>query len=917
MDLNQRKLTKSEWESIELPVSFQEKDVLGLIIQGFHNVNIKYNKHNSLFQFLKIEYNETMEDHLYNKYFAPKINEMKKKYTNSEEIFNVQPKSNPNIKKADIIRIEKNDTSKLNSDIVYEYLLLNNIEEILKYIQKKSFKWLFHYFTLSKLIKNSISNLNRHVVQITNNILSKFEEDVDMTKIIENSVDFIEKNELILKYSDMSLYEHQKKIFNIMQNPDFDTRLDLYRKEIKIQKKREDNDEYDSDESCEETKNSSVVKTIQPNKPKIILYIAPTGTGKTLTPIGVSEKNRVIFVCAARHVGLALARSAISVGKKIAFAFGCSSADDIRLHYFAAKEYTTNKRSGQIKKVDNSVGDKVEIIICDLKSYLPAMYYMKAFNPVENIVTYWDEPTITLDYDSHELHKIIQENWKNNLIPNMILSSATLPKLHELTDTLEDFKNKFAGANVYNIVSHDCKKSIPILNKNGYVVLPHYLSTEYTEVLKIVEHCENNLTLLRYFDLEEIVNFIMVVEKNDYIMNNMKIKRNFPSLDDVNMQNIKLYYLKLLKNIVKGTWGAIYITLKNQKTKRILPNNYIDSKGNTIKKTISVDSNIFRNVSQEKMEGTQLKKMVSHQNIETLPDIEDGNCALYVSTKDAYTLTDGPTLFLAEDVEKIAKFCIQQANIPSKVMEDIIEKINFNNGVNEKIVILERDLEDMIEKKTMKEHMSDDSFAAKKFKSEPKTRTKDFGEKDKDINKINNELEILRSMIKTAELNETFVPNKPLHLKKWAEHMNTTSAFTSDIEENIVIEIMMLNDIADSWKILLLMGIGVFTNHPSITYTEIMKKMADQQKLYMIIGSSDYIYGTNYQFCHAYLSKDMKLTQEKIIQAMGRIGRNNIQQNYTIRFRDEEQIKKLFYKEEDKIEVKNMNLLFNSSQTNI
>jgi hypothetical protein len=314
------------------------------------------------------------------------------------------------------------------------------------------------------------------------------------------------------------------------------------------------------------------------------------------------------------------------------------------------------------------------------------------------------------------------------------------------------------------------------------------------------------------------------------------------------------------------------------------------------------------------MEGAKLKKIMSHQVIQKSSNDgnDSGNCALYVSTKDAYTLTDGPTLFLAEDVEKIAKFCIQQANIPSKVMEDIVEKINFNNGVNEKIVILERDLEDMIEKKSMKEHMSDDSFAAKKFKSEPKTRTKDFGEKDKDINKINNELEILRSMIKTAELNETFIPNKSLHLKKWAEHMNTTGAFTSDIEENIVVEIMMLNDIADSWKILLLMGIGVFTSHPSITYTEIMKKMADQQKLYMIIGSSDYIYGTNYQFCHAYLSKDMKLTQEKIIQAMGRIGRNNIQQNYTIRFRDDEQIKKLFYKEEDKIEVKNMNLLFNS-----
>ena len=889
MDLNQRKLTKSEWESIEVPVSFQEKDILNLITQGYHNVNIKYNKHNSLFQFLKIDYNETMEDHLYNKYFAPKINEMKKIHS-TEEIFNVQSKSNPSIKKADIIRIEKNDTSKLNADIVYEYLLLNNIEEILKYKQKKNSKWLFYYFSLNKLIKNTISNLNRHVVQITNNLLSKFEEDVDMTMIIENSVDFIEKNDLILKYSDMTLYEHQKKIFNIMQNPDFDTRLDLYHKTLK--KNKENNHDYDSDdtdESVEETKNSAV-KKIQPNNPKIILYIAPTGTGKTLTPIGVSEKNRVIFVCAARHVGLALARSAISVGKKIAFAFGCSSADDIRLHYFAAKEYTTNKRSGQIKKVDNSVGDKVEIIICDLKSYLPAMYYMKAFNPVENIVTYWDEPTITLDYDTHELHKIIQDNWTNNLIPNMILSSATLPKLHELTDVLEDFKNKFAGATIYNIVSHDCKKSIPILNKNGYVVLPHYLSTEYSEVLQIVEHCENNLTLLRYFDLKEIVDFILFVNKNDYCMSNMKIKRNFPCIDEVNMQNIKLYYLKLLKNIISGTWGAIYISLKQTRTKRILPNDTIDPKGVAIK-----------NVKQ--------------QVIQNLNEADSGNCALYVSTKDAYTLTDGPTLFLAEDVEKIAKFCIQQANIPSKVMEDIVEKINFNNGVNEKIVILERNLEDTIEKKTMKEHMSDDSFAAKKFKSEPKNRDKDFGENDKDINKINNELEILRSMIKTAELNETFIPNKPLHLKKWAEHMNTAGAFTSDIEENIVVEIMMLNDVADSWKILLLMGIGVFTNHPSITYTEIMKKMADQQKLYMIIGSSDYIYGTNYQFCHAYLSKDMKLTQEKIIQSMGRIGRNNIQQSYTIRFRDDDQVKKLFYKEEDKIEVKNMNLLFSSSQT--
>jgi hypothetical protein len=125
---------------------------------------------------------------------------------------------------------------------------------------------------------------------------------------------------------------------------------------------------------------------------------------------------------------------------------------------------------------------------------------------------------------------------------------------------------------------------------------------------------------------------------------------------------------------------------------------------------------------------------------------------------------------------------------------------------------------------------------------------------------------------------------------------------------------MLLHGIEDSWKVLLMMGIGVFTNHNNITYTEIMKKLADSQKLYMIIASSDYIYGTNYQFCHAYLSKDLNLTQEKIVQALGRVGRFNIQQNYTVRFRDDSQILKLLTTETDKPEVINMNKLFNSTK---
>ena len=90
-----------------------------------------------------------------------------------------------------------------------------------------------------------------------------------------------------------------------------------------------------------------------------------------------------------------------------------------------------------------------------------------------------------------------------------------------------------------------------------------------------------------------------------------------------------------------------------------------------------------------------------------------------------------------------------------------------------------------------------------------------------------------------------------------------------------------------------------------------MKKLAEHQKLYLIIASSDCIYGTNYQFCHGYLSKDLQnMTQEKMIQAFGRVGRQNNQMDYTIRIRDVDLIKKLFLPEENKIEVKNMNRLF-------
>lgn len=195
----------------------------------------------------------------------------------------------------------------------------------------------------------------------------------------------------------------------------------------------------------------------------------------------------------------------------------------------------------------------------------------------------------------------------------------------------------------------------------------------------------------------------------------------------------------------------------------------------------------------------------------------------------------------------------------------------------------------------------------------------------------------LREQVKMVTLNEIFIPNTDEHYQYWCNRggdsrsssssscdgIDGSKRFSSDVDPDTVERIMLL-PIDNSWKLLLLMGIGVITTPDEITgtggsstqYNDIIKTLAQTQKLYLIIASSDYIYGTNYQFCHGYIGKDLSdMTQEKTVQAMGRIGRNALQQDYTIRFRDDELIKKLFTSvpKDEKMEVVNMNRLFTSN----
>jgi hypothetical protein len=850
MDTTQQtRLTKAEWDSVEVPVTDSEKRVLKLIIDGYSDVNIKHNDSKSLLNYAKIEKSDMIEIYFYNKFFQPIVTEIiKTTKTKAPEIvgFIVKEAKGTKLKTADTIRIT-NMTANIETmqSTIIEFIYLGFVKEMLTLFNTEKMRYTFYLYSLIQLQNIQVANINKHVLDFITICLDYVKSKPVLTNVLYNAYECIEKNPNIYKYGDISLYDHQKRLFS------------LFRK------------------SHEEQYNACS---------KLVLYIAPTGTGKTLSPIGLVKNHRVIFVCAARHVGLALAKSAISAQKCVAFAFGCETASDIRLHNFAASVYKINKRSGGIGKIDNTVGNKVELMICDAKSYLVAMYYMMSFNDKHRIITYWDEPTIGLDCENHVLHQTIHRNWSENEIPNIVLSSATLPNATELMPMIMDFRRKFIiTPEVTTIQSFDFNKSISVINKMGFCVCPHNMFENYRDMQECIDYCNENQTLLRYFDLNEIIKFIVYLKESRFIPEHLVPETYFENnVAKIKMNSIKKYYLELMQNIEDDAWPTIYRYVKTMMKPKFdkTPENVFKKSTSLNGNTSAVSGKPLARTSSVSTEPTFIEKAKANS-------IASGGILL--TTADANTLTDGPTIYLTESISTISNFYIQQSNIPKKVFDEMMHKIGFNNAILEKIAKLEAKLEDELKGVEVKD----------------KTNMNIDDLKTTSADRIDRQIEELKTQFITISLDSVYVPNTTEHQNIWVPKI-VENAFIPTINSDITKRVMEL-EIDDRLKILLLLGIGSFEYQDNTTYTEIVKEMANQKRLFMIIASSDYIYGTNYQFCHEVIGKDLvNMSQQKTIQALGRVGRNNIQQDYTARFRDDAIIYNLFKPITENIEAVNM-----------
>jgi len=863
MDLTQNKLSRAEWDNIEIPVNENERKILHVIMNGYTQVNIRSNDNQSMLQILHIAPSDEMHSYFYREYFEREISAIEATMASYKTKKGEAPSTIPgllsdwktseqsllsatkSLKKADIIRV-KNMSSSVQTykSSIYEYVLIDFCSKVLCSLSKNTSEYGFYLYTLIHIKNNSVPHLNTHVLHFVHWVIDLGIQKTNIREVFDNAHLFIEKNKYIFKYQDITLYDHQKQLFSVFRN--------------------------------------------RPSTPRLVLYSAPTGTGKTMSPLGLASEYKIVFVCVARHVGLALAKSAISLGKKVAFAFGCETASDIRLHYFSAVNYTVNKKSGGIGKVDNSIGTNVEIMICDVKSYLTAMHYMLAFNSDSQLITYWDEPTITMDYVDHPLHETIHRNWSENRISKMVLSCATLPKEREIEDVIIDFRMKFENAEINHITSFDCKKSISILNKDGYCVLPHLMFNDYTDMIRCVNHCYDNNNLLRYLDLEEIIKFIGYADAHEYTRAPYTINTYFESIQMITMDSIKMLYLEILKRIDPAMYPIIHIHMITHATEKYKS----ATSGDHLRKVKSLEP---MNSATTAATTNGIVRTYSQQPQPSAKSASNPAKGIQITTADAHTLTDGPTIFLAEDVDKIGKFCVQQSKIPESVFSGIMQKIEENEVVQKKIEKLEKELED--------------SMAAKGADESKEKKMERAATNDKSIQQLNTMLDNMRQNIKVVRLDAKYVPNTKPHQDIWWSDI-VENAFVPDIDDIVVKRIMGLN-VENGIKLLLLLGIGTFTNEPNVQYMEIMKELATQQKLYVIIAQSDYIYGTNYQFCHGFISKDLvNMTQQKTIQAMGRIGRNNIQQDYTVRFRDDAVLTRLFLPMTENLEAINMCKLF-------
>ena len=222
MDLHQSKLTKAEWETIEKPVSESEKKVLTMIMNGYVEKNIRYNDTKSFLSFTKIEKAPEIEYFIFKKYFQNDMQHAINKYAKGTSMSNItdmhflEGNEIKHLKSSDSIRIQNAEQNiENNKKKVFEYILIELFVQLVRYYSKKKNNYIFYLYTLIHMKNATIDNINKFVLGYIDKVVQYISSKVFISDVLYMAYELIEQNKYLIKYSDMELYSHQKKIFKI------------------------------------------------------------------------------------------------------------------------------------------------------------------------------------------------------------------------------------------------------------------------------------------------------------------------------------------------------------------------------------------------------------------------------------------------------------------------------------------------------------------------------------------------------------------------------------------------------------------------------------------------------------------------------------------------------------------------------
>lgn len=211
MNLTQQKLTKSEWEFLELPINKREKYILKFIHKGYRETSLTENPNNSLISYLKInvEDYEDFHKYFYNKYYEDVIHKLVKNYNLKYKLkINIKKL---NIKKANKIRIRKiNIKEILEKNNIFENVLMEQLTMYFKTSSKS--KKCYYYYSLLQLSKRKVKLVNYLLLKFIDYVLETFKHKINITNLIKHSYKYIEENHLLTEYNDVSLFSHQKNV---------------------------------------------------------------------------------------------------------------------------------------------------------------------------------------------------------------------------------------------------------------------------------------------------------------------------------------------------------------------------------------------------------------------------------------------------------------------------------------------------------------------------------------------------------------------------------------------------------------------------------------------------------------------------------------------------------------------------------